>query len=47
MNYKYLDSLSEDEFVECVHIERGIKNPNYFKIDETLNDSVTNFEKKF
>ena len=34
MKYKYLDYLSEDEFVKCNHIEEKIKNPNYFKMDE-------------
>ena len=42
--YKYLDSLSEDKFVNCIHID---KKPNYFKADEKFNDYITNYNQKF
>ena len=38
MKYRYLDSLSEDEYGRCIHIEKTIKNPSYFKIDERFDD---------
>ena len=47
MKYKNLDSLSEDEYVKCFHIEKNTRNRNYFKIDEIFNDYITNYNKKF
>ena len=46
IKYKYLDSLSEDEYDRCIHIEKKIKNPNYFKIDEIFKDYITEYNKK-
>ena len=45
--YKYYDSFSEDVISICIHIEKKIRNPNFFKIDETINDFITNYNKKF
>ena len=47
INYEYLDSLSENEFDRCIHIEKTLKKPSYFKIDEFFNDYITNYNKKF
>ena len=47
MKYEYLDSLLENEYDRCVDIEKRIKNPSCFKIDEIFNDYVTNYNKKF
>ena len=47
MEYKYLDSLSEDEYVICIHIEKKIINPDYIKRDELFNDFITQYNKKF
>ena len=46
MNNKYLDSFSEGEDVKCIHTEKKIKNPNYFKIDEFFNDFITKYNDK-
>ena len=47
MKYKYLDSFSEHEHVNCIHNEKKIKIPNYSKIDEIFNDYITHYNKKF
>ena len=47
MKYKYLDSLSEDEYDRCIKIEKKVKNPNYFKIDEIFIDYITDYNEKF
>ena len=47
MKYKYFDSLSEDEYVKSIHIEKKIKNPNYFKIHEIFIDFITQYNEKF
>ena len=46
MKNKYHDSLSEHGYVKCIHIEKKIKNPNYFNIDELFRDFITHYNKK-
>ena len=43
MENKYLDSLSDDEFGECIHIEKTNTNTSYFIID----DFISNYNKIF
>ena len=45
--YEYFDSLSEDEYFNCIHIEKKIRNPIYFKIDEIFQNYITQYNKKF
>ena len=47
MKYEYLDSRSENEYDRCIPVEKTIKSPSYFKIDEKFIDHITNYNKKF
>ena len=44
VKHEFLDSLSGDEYVKCIHIEKKIQN--YFGIDEIFKDYFTNYNKK-
>ena len=46
MKNKYHDSLSEHEYVKSIHIEKKIKNPYYFNIDELFKDFITHYNEK-
>ena len=44
---KHLTSLTQNELEGSVHSKHIVENPDFFDIDSTLNDYITNQNKKF